>query len=294
MATITASQSIDTEHMPDLAKVKDGGFWMDGDGWYSYSASNTKLTYPNDTPTLDDDLIVSLFSSANNGNGDFSLGALYLFGTVSAVSFYQGNPNSPGSEVNTWNISGITPFDVATLYEDASAGLPSLPSILLSGADDISGSPFADRLFAFAGADTVTGDDGNDVINGGSGSDTLSGGLGLDSLTGGSDADFFLFETAPAKGNIDTISDFELGADKIHLDASVYTKLKVGALKGKAFAKGSDLNKAKDKSDRIIYDKKDGELRYDPDGKGGTKAKVIAILDDSPNKLSVDDFLIVP
>jgi hypothetical protein len=50
--------------------------------------------------------------------------------------------------------------------------------------------------------------------------------------------------------------------------------------------------KAKDKSDHIIYNEKNGKLFYDEDGKGGTGQKLIAKLEKGTD-LDHTDFLIV-
>lgn len=50
---------------------------------------------------------------------------------------------------------------------------------------------------------------------------------------------------------------------------------------------------AKDQDDRLIYDTKTGEFRFDSDGKGGAKAKIIGVLDGSPDKFAHSDIVIV-
>ncbi|MEM7696703.1 MAG: M10 family metallopeptidase C-terminal domain-containing protein [Pseudomonadota bacterium] len=81
------------------------------------------------------------------------------------------------------------------------------------GNDHLSGKGNNDRLF---------GGDGNDTLDGGDGEDTLSGGWGQDQLTGGSDADIFVFEDADMTRETapDTITDFQLGVDKIDLSGA--------------------------------------------------------------------------
>ena len=74
------------------------------------------------------------------------------------------------------------------------------------------------------GADTITGgglDDvllgrwGSDRLSGGAGDDYLIAGTGQDTLTGGAGADVFAFS---ADGQADTITDFQIGQDRIDLD----------------------------------------------------------------------------
>jgi Ca2+-binding RTX toxin-like protein len=67
----------------------------------------------------------------------------------------------------------------------------------------------------------ITGGAGNDVLMGSNGADTLTGGSGADTLTGGSGADIFRFDLlaniSNAAGlNVDTISDFLTGTDKVN------------------------------------------------------------------------------
>ena len=73
----------------------------------------------------------------------------------------------------------------------------------------------------------LDGGGGNDKLTGGNGVDTLMGGLGMDTLTGGSGNDKFVFTgdsrsfvTFKADGTPqghDTITDFEMGTNLIHL-----------------------------------------------------------------------------
>lgn len=99
---------------------------------------------------------------------------------------------------------------------------------LLNGtaaADDISGLAGNDRLFGYGGNDELEGDDGNDRLDGGAGhdeleggngNDTLIGGAGNDELDGGDGNDLFVFNAGR-----DAVEDFNVGEDKIKLDASL-------------------------------------------------------------------------
>ncbi|MGR3759602.1 calcium-binding protein [Roseobacteraceae bacterium NS-SX3] len=88
---------------------------------------------------------------------------------------------------------------------------------LLSGGgghDTLAGGEGADRLLGGRGSDLLVGGSGNDDLFGGEGRDTLLGHQGDDLLTGGAGRDVFLFHRN--HGN-DTISDFELGIDRIEI-----------------------------------------------------------------------------
>ena len=139
---------------------------------------------------------------------------------------------------------------------------------------------------------SITGTEGADNLLAGLGADTISGGLGNDTLTGGAGADKFVFNTDLSSSNIDTITDFVHGSDKIQLAKSFMSNLgALGVLKSADFK----LSTAKfDASDRIIYNKTTGDLFYDLDGSGGGLAIKIAIIGASSHPtLSNTDFIIV-
>jgi Ca2+-binding RTX toxin-like protein len=94
---------------------------------------------------------------------------------------------------------------------------------------------------------------GNDTLNGGSGNDNLYGSNGNDSMTGGIGNDRFTFDTSPGSFNIDIITDFAHGLDKIILDDDIFTKIGApGALQAGAFRKGAGVTTAGGADDRII------------------------------------------
>ncbi|MEE1612026.1 hypothetical protein [Microvirga sp. CF3016] len=163
-------------------------------------------------------------------------------------------------------------------------------------------------LSGTAGADSLTGENGNDLISGAAGRDALSGlggndriagGAGRDVLTGGADQDIFVFDTRLARTNkqhkaseLDTISDFNVADDTIHLAKSVFSKIsKVGILTKSAFHAGTK-SAAHDANDRIVYNKNTGALLYDKDGTGGAEAIQIATLSTKLALKNTDFFVI--
>jgi VCBS repeat-containing protein len=145
-------------------------------------------------------------------------------------------------------------------------------------------------------ADILTGGAGKDVFKGGAGDDKVSGGAGNDTLWGEKGKDVFVFDTTlgtsstDRRVNFDTIKDFSVRDDSIHLDNAIFKKLgKVGQLNKSYFTIG---DKAKDKNDYIVYNSKTGVLSYDADGSGKGKAVEFAQL--SRNlKMTEKDFFII-
>ena len=112
---------------------------------------------------------------------------------------------------------------------------------------------------------TVFGNKGSDHLTGGSHADTLDGGGGDDTLTGGGGKDRFNFDTTLSSKNIDTITDFTPGTDKIELGSSAFHGLNAsGALQANMFSGNGTENS----HTRIVYDPTTGHLSYDSNGSG--------------------------
>ena len=172
-------------------------------------------------------------------------------------------------------------------------------SEIRSSATSLYGTSGADYLKGYGGNDYLSGGDnndrlyggrGNDKLNGGSGHDYLYGEFGKDTLTGGKGNDRFVFDVSPTSANRDTITDFSVRDDSIHLARSIFTKVgPKGGLKSSAFWTGSE---AHDANDRIIYNDDTGYLYYDRDGTGGAQQQAIAKLS-KHLEITHKDFFIV-
>ncbi|MGR3592202.1 MAG: M10 family metallopeptidase C-terminal domain-containing protein [Limimaricola soesokkakensis] len=90
------------------------------------------------------------------------------------------------------------------------------------GDDNLFGGDAGDLLRGQRGNDTLWGDDGMDQLFGDAGHDRLDGGTLADELTGGAGADIFVFA---AGYGTDTITDFEIGLDRIELHADLMAGL---------------------------------------------------------------------
>jgi len=142
-------------------------------------------------------------------------------------------------------------------------------------------------------ADVLSGGTGNDTLSGGNGNDILNGFNGNDMLTGGAGSDIFQFSTAPGKNNIDVITDFQSGSDKIELLLSLFANVKgadgvfnaADILIGAGVTKGSVAG-----NEHLIYNTTTKALYYDADG-GGTGAGVQLATLTGITTLSATDFL---
>ena len=134
----------------------------------------------------------------------------------------------------------------------------------------ITGNTAANALNGGLGNDTLDGGAGNDTLIGGDGADVLIGGLGNDSLTGGDGADYFKFNTALGKTNIDNIYGFGHDTDRIQLDDAIFKKFvgTSGQVSSASFVTGGNGVKALDTNDYLIFNSATGALFYDADGSG--------------------------
>jgi Ca2+-binding RTX toxin-like protein len=216
-----------------------------------------------------------LFSDSDGDTLTFTANGLPSWLTLTSGGKLSGTPSYTSADItNSINIfanDGHNPNVTTTL------------ALNMTNVASITGTAGADNLLAGLGDDTISGAAGNDTIN---------GGLGNDMLTGGAGADKFVFNTTLSSTNIDTITDFVHGSDKIQLARSIMTNVGVvGVLKSADFKLSTATL---DTSDRIIYNKTTGDLSYDSDGSGVGLAIKIAIIGTSSHPtLSNTDFTIV-
>ena len=113
----------------------------------------------------------------------------------------------------------------------------------------------------------LTGNQLAQVLIGNQGANRLNGAGGSDTLAGLGGADSFVFSAALGPANIDRITDFQPGQDKILLSDNVFVGLTIGALAAGAFHTNLS-GMAADTGDRIIYETDTGRLFFDRDGTG--------------------------
>jgi len=162
-----------------------------------------------------------------------------------------------------------------------------------SGAVNGTGNGKANVLNGNSAANTLKSLGGADIVAGGGGTDKLYGGAGNDTLTGGNGADKFYFDTATGAANIDLVTDFAPGQDKVVLDKTVFGALgAIGALAGTAFKVGTAATSL---AQRVVFNPATGALYYDADGKGaGAQVQIATLLGaTTPLTLTAADFQVV-
>ena len=140
------------------------------------------------------------------------------------VLFNSANVDS-GAKLTSFDASGVSgaAADAATVcilffMSDNGTTTATVNITGSSGNDTLLGNAAMDVITGGAGNDVLASQEGNDTLNGGAGDDILQGGAGKDLLTGGDGKDTFQY-TVPATHsngtNVDTITDFVSGTDKI-------------------------------------------------------------------------------
>lgn len=124
---------------------------------------------------------------------------------------------------------GITSVSTLSGNDKVMGGAAADSVWLGNGADYAFGQGGDDRLFGGSGRDSLWGATGNDALFGGRGNDRLGGNEGTDTLTGGAGADVFVFDRAapPTPDEVDTITDFTNGLDKLNLSSTLWAQISV-------------------------------------------------------------------
>ena len=230
---------IDSDNLTVSLTADSGIFTATSIGEVTVEGNGSILTLTGSTSDLNDYLDITSnieYIGASDVNGD------------DAASFtITANDGSLDSIVSTVNLDIRGIFE-GTANEDVIEGT-SLGDILTGGDgddnliggdgddnltggdgdDNLGGQNGNDILIGSNGNDTLVGDDGdddlrgqngNDTLIGSNGNDTLVGGNGMDNLTGGDGEDTFVYtNTDVGNENLDTITDFITGEDKVDLSA---------------------------------------------------------------------------
>ena len=221
-------------------------------------------------------------SAANSISGGGGNDTIIGGGGNDTLEGAAGNDSLTGGDgIDTASYNGSSLAVTVNLGTPGAQNTGGAGTDTLATVENLIGSAYNDRLTGDANANSLNGGVGNDTLVGGAGNDTILGGGGNDNLTGGVGADVFVFNTAPnATSNLDTITDFASGTDRIHLAKSAMAALGTvnSTLIGDAFWQGAGVIKGHDASDRIVYNTSTGALYYDADGSGSGAAVKLAQL----------------
>ncbi len=211
-----------------------------------------------------------------------------LFYAGSGVDVFIG-----GDGTDTVSFSGADAVTVDLLKPEFNAGRAT--DDVYTGIENLSGSNASDQLVGDHGANQLRGRAGDDVLTGRGGIDILIGGTGKDRLSGGADGDIFRYMSTDEFG--DVITDFS--ATTSNNDIFQFSLAGLGATPDlgrglilKSQFRANTTGAAADANDHFIFRTTDTTLWYDPDGKGGAAAVMVANLQ-SDAVLTYEDFLII-
>jgi Ca2+-binding RTX toxin-like protein/beta-glucanase (GH16 family) len=232
----------------------------------SFSASGQEIEYVTLTGAADIDAGGNDLKNVLTGNA----GANVLDGKAGDDTMTGGAGNdtyyvTDGADKVVEAAGGGTDTIVST-WTLSLGNIANVENLTLAGSANLNG-------YGSNGDNLLTGNAGANVLDGGAGADTVDSGGGADTITGGAGADLFVLDSPI--GAVDFFKDFSPADDTIRLDGTVYAALADGRLDPGAFAVASA---ALDAADRIIYNKANGELYYDPDGTGSAAQVKIAQL----------------
>jgi Ca2+-binding RTX toxin-like protein len=201
--------------------------------------------------------------------------------TYSAIGLPSGLSinSSTGTITGKLNFSGADiPQRVITLTATDRAGLSASTNLTLNVKD----------------VPSITGTSAADTLVGGAGADVITGGSGNDQLTGGEGADQFKFDQAPGTSNLDTITDFVTGSDKLMLSLKIFKAIgtKAGAVTSAQFVQGAGLTTGQHTTDRLVFNTTNSTLYYDADGSAAAQSGVAIAVLTGITSLSATDLLI--
>lgn len=267
------------------------------------NAQGTDIVYASADFTLSDNVEnLTLQGTAIEGVGNSLANKIVGNDLANILDGGAGNDTISAGGGNDWILGGLGNDKIdgglgadTVSYQDAAAGVSinlakgkvtgGAGNDTLTNIENADGSEFNDTVVGSALENTLEGNGGNDTINGGLGADTLAGGDGADS---------FVFDTALGSTNIDTISDFTSGTDKIVLDDDVFKKLS-GTKSGVALSSDNFVvgDQAQDANDFLVYNQDNHTLYYDADGSGAGAMQAVAVIELTGAAPSASDFLIV-
>lgn len=226
-------------------------------GWFSNDAYKIEQVKFADGTIWD---VATLTAKSNLG----TTGNDYLAGTTGADILAGGL----GSDV--YIVDHSNDFITENLNEGTDAVQASVTCTLAANVENLTLTGTA--------AINGTGNELNNSITGNAANNILDGGTGSDILIGGSGADLFRLSSPLSATDIDMVSDFSSGTDKIGLSTTIFTKLLNDTDLSDNIVVSAMGNSALDANDYLIYNSTTKALYYDADGSGAGAAVQFATL----------------
>ena len=183
--------------------------------------------------------------------------------------------------------------DLRSLIENAIGGSKSDVIKGNVGDNALAGSGGNDKLRGASGNDTLLGGTGKDTLDGGGGNDQLSGGVGQDKLLGRGGNDSFFYGALNEGG--DQVLDFSSTGrgnnDRFTFDGAAFGGIAAGVLSANLFQSSNAANAANAQV-RFVFEQDTQTLSFDPDGRGGQAATVIAVLQSGATMTHSDIFIV--
>lgn len=233
-----------------------------------------------------------LESHAGNDLLDGGLGADFAAGGEGNDIYYVDNVGDVVLELADQGFDIVYASADVNLRAGQSIEVVSTANARSTFAVNFTGNELNNLLAGNDGANTLRGGGGDDYLEAHGGNDILDGGLGADFLVGGAGSDDFTFSTTLGGGNVDRITDFAIGSDRIVLSRTIFTSLGMDQLPADAFV-ANTTSTATTAAHRLIYNSQTGGLFYDSDGAGGAAAVQFATLQAGLNLSAADFFVTV-
>ncbi|MCB5177600.1 M10 family metallopeptidase C-terminal domain-containing protein [Microvirga lenta] len=250
-----------------------GSYPVTGTNW-GVTQEGIPQNSPHTIMMLDIMAIQQLYGAAKNG--PFSGGQVFGFNSnVKGLlrQFFDFTINK-NPVVTLYSQGKGNTLDLSGFSEDSTVNLKAGTFSSAAGETNniaIASGTIVEKAVTGSGDDILKGNSVDNVLKSGGGADILSGFGGNDVLRGGAGQDTFVFKTKlNSRTNVDRVADFRSEDDAFHLDNLVFKKLGKGSSANpiKLEERFFSLNKARDKDDYLIYNKKQGALYYDADGSG--------------------------
>ena len=252
----------------DVSKGKNGNERLIGNNT-GLNLSGNQLAgtgYPVDKPLVQHEGTLDGVGMAHVTYTDRTIGTHH-----SQITTQQGDDKDTNLVVDSPDDTVTDAGGTDTLNAAIDSALPSgVENLRMLGSDPL-------RATGNELSNTMHGNSADNVIDGAAGDDSLAGGQGKDTLTGGAGHDRFVLD-GQLNGDVDTITDFTPGQDKISLPVATF-----GGLSGNWFT--ADAITATTR----VYQQ--GEtLFFDADGSGTLFTPVAFATLPSGVQLTVNDF----